>query len=118
MRAAIDYGSPGCLSLSGAFLDDCVVEQLMVVLQPASLELSMAAEQVLQAERAQLEQQWQQRLERARDGAERAARQCHVVEPEKRFVARERERQWEEALRHAHHAQEASNRFRRAQPAE
>jgi hypothetical protein len=40
------------------------------------------------------------------------------VEPEKRLVARERERQWEEALRHEHHEQEAYNRFRREQPAE
>src|SRR5262252_9430431 len=44
MRATIDYGTPGCLSLSGAFLDDFVVAQLMAVLQPASLELSIAAE--------------------------------------------------------------------------
>jgi DNA invertase Pin-like site-specific DNA recombinase len=117
MRATIDYGSPGCLSLSGAFLDDFVVEQLMAVLEPASLELSMAAEQALRAERAQLETHWQQRLERARYGAERAARQYHVVEPENRLVARELERQWEEALRHEQHEQEAYNRFCREQPA-
>jgi len=118
MRATIDYGSPGCLSLSGTFLDDFVVEQLMTMLEPASLELSIAAEQVLRAERAQLEMHWQQRLERARYGAERATRQYHVVEPENRLVARELERQWEEALRHEQHEQEAYNRFRRAQPAE
>jgi hypothetical protein len=118
MRATMDYGSPGCLSLSGAFLDDFVVEQLMAVLQPASLELSLAAEHALRAERAQLETHWQQRLERAHYGAERAARQYHVVEPENRLVARELERQWEEALRHEQHEQEAYNRFCREQPAE
>jgi Recombinase len=118
MRATIDYGSPGCLSLSGAFLDDFVVEQLMAVLEPASVELSIAAEQVLRAERAQLALHWQQRLERAQYGAERAARQYHTVEPENRLVARELERQWEEALRHEQHEQEAYNRFRREQPAE
>ena len=37
MRATIDYGAPGCLSLSGAFLDRFVVKQLMAVLEPASL---------------------------------------------------------------------------------
>jgi hypothetical protein len=36
MRAPIDYGAPGCLSLSGAFLDRFVVKQLMAVLEPAS----------------------------------------------------------------------------------
>src|SRR2546428_854518 len=36
MRATIDSGVPGCLSLSGAFLDDFVMAQIMQVLQPAS----------------------------------------------------------------------------------
>jgi DNA invertase Pin-like site-specific DNA recombinase len=44
LRATMDYGAPGCLSLSGALLDAWVVAQLMAVLQPASLELSIAAE--------------------------------------------------------------------------
>ena len=118
MRATIDDGAPGCLSLSGAFLDDCVGKQLMAVLEPASLELSIAAEQALRVERAQMETHWQQRLERAHYGAERAARQYHVVEPEHRLVARELERQWEEALRHEQHEQEAYKRFCRDQPAE
>ncbi len=107
MRATIDYGVPGCLSLSGAFLDDFVVAQIMQVLQPASLELSIAAEHALRTERAQLEAHWQQRLERAHYGAARAARQYSAVEPENRLVARELERQWEEALRHEQHEQEA-----------
>jgi len=118
MRATLDYGAPGCLSLSGAFLDDFVGKQLMAVLEPASLELSIAAEQALRVERAQMETHWQQRLERAHYGAERAARQYHVVEPEHRLVARELERQWEEALRHEQHEQEAYKRFCRDQPAE
>ena len=53
MRATIDDGVPGCLSLAGAFLERCVAAQVMQVLQPASLELRMAAEQTLRAERAQ-----------------------------------------------------------------
>ncbi len=116
MRATIDYGEPGCLSLSGAFLDDFVVSQLMVVLEPASLELSLEAEQALRAERGQLDRHWQQRLERARYGAERAARQYHAVEPENRLVVRELERQWEAALRHEQQEQEAYARFCREQP--
>jgi DNA invertase Pin-like site-specific DNA recombinase len=118
MRATIDYGAPGCLSLAGAFLDDFVATQIMQVLQPAALELSLAAEQALRAERAQLDAHWQQRLERARYGAQRAARQYTAVEPENRLVARELERQWEEALRHEQHEHEAYARFRREQPAE
>ena len=58
----------------------------------------MAAEQTLRAEREQLEAHWHQRLERAHYNAQRAARQYEAVEPENRLVARELERQWEEAL--------------------
>src|SRR3989442_5804593 len=42
VRATIDEGAPGCLSVSGAFLDAGVVAQLMAVLQPASLALRIA----------------------------------------------------------------------------
>ena len=118
MRATIEYGAPSCLSLAGAFLDDFVAEHILRVLQPASLEVSLAAEHALQAERTQLEAHWQQRLERAQYHAERAARQYSAVEPETRLVTRELERQWEEALRHEQREHEAYARFRREQPAE
>ena len=118
MRATIDYGAPICTSLAGASLDDFVVGQVMAVLQPASLELSLAAEQALRAERSQLEGHWQQRLERVHYEAARAAREYRSVEPENRLVARELERQWEEALRHEQHEQEAYARFRLEQPVE
>jgi DNA invertase Pin-like site-specific DNA recombinase len=118
MRATIDYGAPLCISLAGAALDDFVVEQVLAVLQPTSLELSLAAEQALRAERTQLELHWQQRLERAHYEAERAAREYRTVEPENRLVARELERQWEKALRHEQQEQEAYARFRREQSAE
>jgi Recombinase len=117
-RGVIDDGAPVCLSLAGTCLDRLVVEQIMQVLQPAAFALRLAAAQVLRAARAQLEAHWRQRLERARYGAERAARQSAAVEPENRLVARELERLWEEALRHEPHEQEAYARFRREQPAE
>ena len=72
----------------------------MQVLQPASLELSVAAEQALRVERERLEAHWHQRLARAHSQAQRAARQDEAVEPENRLVARELERRWEEALGH------------------
>ena len=75
MRATIDDGAPGCISLAGAFLERFVAGQVLQVLQPASLELSMASEQTLRAEREQLEAHWHQRLERAHSNAQRAARQ-------------------------------------------
>jgi len=100
LRATIDYGAPGGLSLAGAFLERLVATQIMQVLQPASFELSVAAEQALRVERERLEAPWPQRLERAHSQAQRAARQDEAVEPENRLVARELERRWEEALGH------------------
>jgi hypothetical protein len=107
MRATIDDGAPGCLSLAGACLDDCVAAHILQVLQPASLAWSLATAHALRAERAQRDAHWQQRLERARYGAQRAARQYAAVEPEHRLVARALERLWEEALRHEQHEHEA-----------
>ena len=118
MQATMSYGAPGCLSLAGTVLDDFVAGQVMQVLAPASLELSLAAEQALRAERVQLEGHWQQRLKRARYEVERAARQYAAVEPENRLVARELEKGWEKALRHEQHEHEAYARFRQERPAE
>lgn len=117
-RAAIDYGAPQCLSLAGSCLDALVVEQIFRVLQPASLALSMAAEQELRAERARLDALWRQRLERARYEAQRAQRQYAAVEPEYRLVARALEEAWEETLRQEQHVQEEYARFQQAQPPE
>jgi DNA invertase Pin-like site-specific DNA recombinase len=107
MRATSDDGAPGCLSLAGAFLERVVATPIMPVLQPASLELRVAAEQALRAARERWEAHWHQRLERARSQAQRAARQDEAVEPENRLVARARERRWEEALGDAQQLQEA-----------
>jgi Recombinase zinc beta ribbon domain len=106
-RGVIDDGAPPCVSLSGACLERLVVEQSMQVLQPAALDVSLAAEHALRAERAPLDAHWQQRVARARCGAERAARQYATGEPAHRLVARELARLWEEALRQEPHAQEA-----------
>ena len=61
MRATIDDGAPGCLSRSGVFLDDFVVEQRRAVLKPASVAWSIAAAQAVRAERAPRETHWPQR---------------------------------------------------------
>jgi hypothetical protein len=117
-RAMIDYGEPACQSLSGEFLDDFVAQQVMKVLTPASVDLSLAAEADLRAERVRLDGHWKRRLERAEYEADRAARQYGVVEPENRLVGRELERRWEDSLRQKQQLEEEYDRFRRQQPAE
>jgi DNA invertase Pin-like site-specific DNA recombinase len=117
-RGVTDYAEPVCQSLSGQRLDELVSGQVLAVLQPAVLELHLAAAADLRQERQRLHQHWQQQLERARYETERAARQYQAVEPENRLVARELERRWDEALQKQRRVEEDYERFRHAQPAE
>jgi DNA-binding MarR family transcriptional regulator len=79
-------------------LDDCITGLIFKALQPAALEISMAAAEDQAAERQKQQNYWLQRLERTHIDSERAARQYNAVEPENRLVARTLERKWEEAL--------------------
>ena len=117
LRGRIDYGEPVCQSLSGQRLDALVSAQVLSVLEPAALELHLAAAADVAQERRRLHQHWQQQLERARYEAERAARQYQAVEPENRLVARALERRWEEALAEQTRLTEEYERFCRSQPA-
>jgi DNA invertase Pin-like site-specific DNA recombinase len=116
-RARIDYGEALCQSLAGRRLDELITRQVLKVLEPASLELSLCAAADIQQERDKLEKHWQQRLERARYERERAARQYQVVEPENRLVARELESRWEQTLRAERALEEAHDRYECQQPA-
>jgi DNA invertase Pin-like site-specific DNA recombinase len=115
-RAAITYAEPLCQGLAGRSLDDLVAAQVLAALEPAALELSLAAADDLQQERARLHGVRQQELERASYETERARRQYDAVEPENRLVARELERRWEEALKEQRRLEEDYARFRRSQP--
>jgi DNA invertase Pin-like site-specific DNA recombinase len=111
-----NYGEPYCQHLPGACLDEFVSRQVLVALEPAALEVSLAAVERLEEERAGLLRLWQQRLERAHYESERAARQYHVVEPENRLVARSLERAWEEKLAAQQRLEEDYQRFLRQEP--
>lgn len=100
----------------GEVLDELVAEQTLHALQPGALELSLAAAEDLLRERAALDTNWQQRIERARIAATRAERQYQATEPENRLVARNLERRWEEALQAVRTVEEDYARFQRAQP--
>jgi len=116
-RALVCYGAPECQSLSGGRLDAFVTEQVLQALQPAALELHLAAAADLEQQRQALHHTWQQRLERARYEAERAARQYERVEPENRLVARELERRWEAALQEQARLEQEYQQFCRERPA-
>jgi DNA invertase Pin-like site-specific DNA recombinase len=115
-RHALDYGAPPCQSLSGAPLEELVHGQVLEVVTPASLELSLRAVQECERERASLDRQWRLRLERATQESHRAYRQYNAVEPENRLVARTLERTWEEALLAQRGLEEEYRRFQQMQP--
>lgn len=115
-RARIDYGEPICQSLSGVGLEELVVEQILLAMRPAALQASLEAAADVEAERRQLTQQWQLRLERAGYEVERAARQYRLCEPENRLVARELERQWESSLGQQQQIQQEFARWQQTAP--
>ncbi len=110
------YGGPLCQHLPGACLDDFVSAPVLAALEPVALDLSLAAIERMEQERADLQRLWQQRVERARYDADRAARQYYAVEPENRLVVRTLERAWEEKLAALERLEEEHHRFLRQQP--
>jgi DNA invertase Pin-like site-specific DNA recombinase len=110
------WGEPQCQALTARPLETLVAGQVLQALEPAALELSLAAVDQIEAERKRLQQHHQQNVERATYEVERSWRQYTQVEPENRLVARELERRWEVALAAKGEAEEALDQFRRAQP--
>lgn len=113
---ATNYGGTTCQHIVGDELEHWVAMQVLRALEPASLALSLEATRHVEAERDDLEQLWQQRLEQASYEAERAQRQYAAVEPEHRLVARQLEAGWEKKLAEQRQLQEAYTRFRHEQP--
>ena len=111
-----NYGGPLCQHIPGPCLDTFVGEQVLAALEPAALELSLAAAEQVEHERATLLAHWQQRRERAAYEADRAARQYQAVEPENRLVARTLERAWEEKLEAQQQLEEEYRRVLQQQP--
>lgn len=116
-RRALDYGEATCTSLSGEAIERLAAEQVLTALEPASLALSLAACERIEAERAEWDRHWQLRLERAAHDAQRAFRQYDAVDPENRLVARTLERNWESSLETMRTLQEEYDRFSVSQPA-
>jgi len=110
------YGLERCQSVVGCVLDDLVTRQAFRVLEPAALELSLAAAADIQRERQRLAEHWTQRRERARYEAQRAARQYHAVEPQNRLVARRLEHDWEQALLQQRTVEDEYERFQGEKP--
>lgn len=107
-----------CQGIQAQVLDRLVTKLALRALEPAALEMSMAASRDLEQQRRRLHEHWQQRVTRATYEAQRARRQYDAVEPENRLVARELEKCWEEKLREQRALEEDYARFQREQPRE
>lgn len=110
------YGEPTCQSLSGCVVEEAVAEQILLAVAPEALQASLEAMSDLEQERETLECHWQQRLERAAYGADRAMRQYQQCEPENRLVARTLEANWEAALGEQQRLKEEHARWQRSAP--
>jgi len=115
-REKTDYGGGQCQQLAGSCVDGYVTGLLLDALAPAALEVSLAAAEQAEAQRAHVDQIWRQRLERADFAADRARRQYQLTEPENRLVARQLEKDWETALADREHLGEEYDRFTASRP--
>lgn len=90
--------SKDCMSFRCDLLDAAIAEEVLAALQPAELELALAALQDLEARDQAILRQWQMRLERAEYEAALAERRYQEVDPSQRLVAATLERRWNDAL--------------------
>src|SRR5258707_3121970 len=90
--------SKDCMSFRCNWLDAAVAEEVLAALQPAELELALAALEELEGRDQTIFRQWQMRLERAEYEAALAERRYQEVDPSQRLVAATLERRWNAAL--------------------
>ncbi len=105
-----------CYGLKSTEIDRLVAQQALRALEPAALELSMRALADVAKERARLDQNWQQSLQRARYEIDLAERRYRAVDPENRLVAATLEKGWNETLTKQRQVQEDYDRFLRESP--
>jgi DNA invertase Pin-like site-specific DNA recombinase len=87
-----------CMRFRADLLDAAITEQALQALQPAELELAVAAVHELELRDQAIMRQWQMRLERAEYEAALAERRYQEVDPSNRLVAGTLERRWNDAL--------------------
>jgi DNA invertase Pin-like site-specific DNA recombinase len=107
--------SKGCMSFRCDLLDVAIAKEVLQALQPAELELALAALEELEARDHTIGRQWQMRLERAEYEAALAERRYQEVDPSQRLVAATLERRWNTALLHCEELKQQAAEFQRQQ---
>src|ERR1035441_2338224 len=86
--------SKSCMSFRCDLLDAAIADEVLKTLQPAELELALAALHELETRDNTIGRQWQMRLERAEYEAALAERRYQEVDPSQRLVAATPEGRW------------------------
>jgi len=107
--------SKSCMSFRCDLLDAAIAKEVLQALQPAGLELALAALEELEVRDHTLGRQWQTRLERAEYEAALAERRYQEVDPSQRLVAATLERRWNDALVHCEELKQQAAEFQRQQ---
>jgi DNA invertase Pin-like site-specific DNA recombinase len=102
-----------CMVFRCDLLDGVVAEEMLKALQPAELELALAALHELESRDQSILRQWQMRLERAEYEVALAERRYQEVDPANRLVAGTLERRWNDALVHLEDLKKEAAEFRR-----
>jgi DNA invertase Pin-like site-specific DNA recombinase/uncharacterized protein YndB with AHSA1/START domain len=116
-RAHQHQGAPVCQTVRANWVDPEVERLFLAALTPAQIDLAVASLNQLQAQAHLRLRQAELEVQRAQEQADRARRQYQAVEPEHRLVARELERQWNEALAQVTQAEENLTRLQHQPPA-
>ena len=107
--------SKSCMSFRCDLLDAAIADEVLKTLQPAELELALAALHELETRDHTIGRQWQMRLERAEYEAALAERRYQEVDPSQRLVAATLERRWNDALQHCEELKQQAAEFQRQQ---
>jgi DNA invertase Pin-like site-specific DNA recombinase len=107
--------SKSCMSFRCDLLDAAIADEVLKTLQPAELELALAALHELETRDHTIGRQWQMRLERAEYEAALAERRHQEVDPSQRLVAATLERRWNDALLHCEELKQQAAEFQRQQ---
>ncbi len=79
-------------------MDALVAELFLEVVNPDTLEISLAFETQLSHEAARIERSWQEKLQRLEYEANLARRRYEQVDPDNRLVAQTLETEWNQKL--------------------
>ena len=102
-----------CMVFRCDLLDGVIAEEMLKALQPAELELALAALHELESRDQAILRQWQMRLERAEYEVALAERRYQEVDPANRLVAGTLERRWNDALLHLDDLKKEAAEFQR-----